>query len=252
MTSKLAYSILLATVGYGDVVPVSIPGKVVAGVSILTANILFTLPITIVSASLSEVYAQENARREQKRQQRLTRRASADNGLGGIDKTTGKPHSQPHRQSISSLQSASRSILGSIGSLSHSHSNSNDHHGSRDLISNFSSSPDALSASSPTHGSLQGLSASSPTHGSLQGLSASPPTRLPAKRPSISISVQDIQLQELKAKIGSGPDAADLMSLLSMVDTIAEDIHVMQARLRRMETNRQELLQVIKRRVEEK
>ena len=48
--------VTLATVGYGDVVPVTDPGKIAAGVVIIAGLIFFALPIAIIATSfLAEI-----------------------------------------------------------------------------------------------------------------------------------------------------------------------------------------------------
>ncbi len=46
----------ITTCGYGDMVPITSQGKVVAACTMLLAVIMFTFPITIISAHLTEIY----------------------------------------------------------------------------------------------------------------------------------------------------------------------------------------------------
>jgi hypothetical protein len=45
----------MITIGYGDEVPRTLPGKLVGAVCILSSLLILSFPITIIGANLSEV-----------------------------------------------------------------------------------------------------------------------------------------------------------------------------------------------------
>lgn len=50
----------LTTVGYGDVVPVTVVGRVIGGITMVAGLIMLALPIAIISSSFSEVISKHN------------------------------------------------------------------------------------------------------------------------------------------------------------------------------------------------
>ncbi|KAJ3082764.1 hypothetical protein HK102_001472, partial [Quaeritorhiza haematococci] len=81
-------SVTISTTGYGDVVPKTTMGKIVAVMTMTTAVLLFSLPMTLISGALAEVYQesrQKHALREMKRQRKLTAKKAARNDQDNDD-----------------------------------------------------------------------------------------------------------------------------------------------------------------------
>eukprot|EP00834_Sanchytrium_tribonematis_P002353 NODE_71_length_24927_cov_1.205937.p11 type:complete len:328 gc:universal NODE_71_length_24927_cov_1.205937:9003-9986(+) len=57
----------ITTTGYGDIVPKTAQGKTIAAFVMLLAVVMFTFPITIISAHLTEIYMREKQRRRFKK-----------------------------------------------------------------------------------------------------------------------------------------------------------------------------------------
>ena len=65
----------MTTVGYGDVYPITIAGKVVAAVTMVTGLLVIAFPITIIGVNLNDIY--DEYREEQAKQERAVARERA-------------------------------------------------------------------------------------------------------------------------------------------------------------------------------
>jgi len=56
--------VTFCTVGYGDSVPVTVPGKLIAGLAMLVGILVVALPVTIVGSHFTDVYTSDRAAKE--------------------------------------------------------------------------------------------------------------------------------------------------------------------------------------------
>lgn len=75
--------VTMATVGYGDLVPVTPLGKGVATVIMVTSMIFLPLPAAIFGANLTELYLEERLSRRLERRRRFIHRSGGGVGSGG-------------------------------------------------------------------------------------------------------------------------------------------------------------------------
>lgn len=119
--------VTMSTLGYGDIVPKSVIGKCIASVTIVTAVVFMNLPMAIVAANLTELYAERRLEAQaKKRAKKLKRerrliRALEDDSLS-VHSTTSAPIESAAIDSVESHDSfptlpKSKSLLKFIESI---------------------------------------------------------------------------------------------------------------------------------------
>jgi len=118
--------VTMTTVGYGDIVPYTVPGRVVAGIAMLCGILLISLPVAIVGSKFQEAYSEYEQDKEKERAQRAEEYRSSVESVGGASlrssdldspRSSGREPRTKEKNTMNHLKDRSRQSLKHIEAL---------------------------------------------------------------------------------------------------------------------------------------